>query len=853
VTDRVPASRKDALSLLAGDLLGPYEVVGPLGTGGMGEVYRARDPRLRRDVALKVLRPSLALALEHVGRFLREARAAGSLNHPNIVAVFDVGSEKGVSYVVSELIEGRTLREMLALGPLPYRKALEYGTQVAQALGAAHERGLCHRDVKPGNVMITADEGRVKLLDFGLAQLRNPEVGPDDSTADDTRSGRFQGTPGYMAPEQVLGHAVDHRADIFALGTVLYEMFTGVPAFNRPLPDRKTAVLSEDPPNPREINPELPREAAAVVRRCLEKNRRERFQSARDLAFHLEQLQEAEPKPPPPPEPPALRWLTRGAVGLAVAAVIGAMILGQKAPPTFEQLTFRRGRIGGACFTPDGHSVLYSEALTGNALEVWRLDLASGLGSPRSLGHAGSDVLATRAGKLALSLRRRFVLGERFSGTLAEVPVDGGTPRELLDEVEDAHWDLEGTNLAVVRSSGVSGESRLEYPIGRVLDRTSGSIRFPRVSPDGRRIAFLKDPSSRGASGQVMVADLDGTVTALTGLWTSARGLAWGPGGNEVWFTAARGRANRALHAVSLRGRERLVHEAPTSLTLWDVHPEGRVLLTRDDERRAVVGVPPGETGERDFSWFDRPGLVDLSADGLQLLFDDRFGTYLRSTDGEPPTYLGLSDWFADDLSPDGKTVLATAPTSDRLVLLPVGAGDPRPLPPHGITTYRGAWWFPDGRRILFTGSTPGHKLRSYVQDVDGGPPRELTPEDTWGLSISPDGKWVAATGPGHRISLWPVAGGPPRPVPGSEPEERPVAWSADGRWLWIFRRGYVPADVSRLEIATGRREHWKKLVPPDPAGVYSIIEFEVTPDGRAYFYGYTRLLSQLYLAKDLK
>ena len=265
------------------------------------------------------------------------------------------------------------------------------------------------------------------------------------------------------------------------------------------------------------------------------------------------------------------------------------------------------------------------------------------------------------------------------------------------------------------------------------------------------------------------------------------------------------------------------------------------------------MGVAPGATAERELSWFDNSAVADVSADGRWLLFGDRFGIYLRATDGSPPIDLGLKDAFADDLSPDGKTVLATTQSGRQLLLMPSGAGKPRALPAHGIESYSGAEWFPDGQRILFNGRERGRDLRSYVQDVKEGAPRPLTPENTRALSISPDGQWAAAIGPAQAISLWPVTGGPPRTVEGSQPGDRPVAWSADGRSLWLFRRGEVPAYVFRLDIATGRRLLWKTLVPPDAAGVYSIIEFEITPTGHAYFYSYTRLLSQLYLVRGLK
>jgi hypothetical protein len=286
---------------------------------------------------------------------------------------------------------------------------------------------------------------------------------------------------------------------------------------------------------------------------------------------------------------------------------------------------------------------------------------------------------------------------------------------------------------------------------------------------------------------------------------------------------------------------------------LWDVAPDGRVLLTQDEERGAMVAQPPGQSAERDLSWLDNSSVANLSADGRWVMFADRAGIYIRGTDGSAPIYLGYKGAFGDDLSPDGQTVLATAESLRQLFLVPKGAGDSRPVPSHNIIKYRGAHLFPDGHRILFVGQEAGHGLRSYVQDLDGSAPKLLTPEHVLALSISPKGDVAAAIGPDQTISLWPIAGGPSRRVTGSQPGERPVAWSADGRSLWLFRRDEVPANVYQLDIANGRRQLWKTLIPSDSAGVYSIFRFQVTPDGRAYAYSYMRLLSQLYVVKGLK
>jgi WD40 repeat protein len=850
--------RAEGSTLARGNRLGPYEIVELLGSGGMSDVYRARDPRIGRDVAIKVLRGSGINAAD-VAAVTREARAAGSLNHPNILAVYDVATEGDIPYVVEELLEGETLRARLDRGVMPFRKAVDYAIQIAQALDSAHARGIWHRDVKPANVFVTKD-GHVKLLDFGLAKIT--DTLPTDSTADltdESHTGRVVGTAGYMSPEQVRGMPTDHRTDIFALGSMLYEMFTGARAFKRATTvETMNAILTEEPIDPVALNAALPAAAAAVVRRCLEKDREERFQSARDLVFALKQLRDPSTASLTPR--PAQRRVPTFAIAIAAAALIvaavavAALLVRPDATPVFEQLTFHRGRIGGARFASDGRAVVYSGTRNANTLEVWRIDLADSPQSRPLSYPASSDVLAVRAGEFALSVRRNFLMGERFVGTLALAPAGGGSPREVTENVEDADWDPTGTHLATVRSTGeAGGQSWIEYD-GKTLHTTAGSIRFLRVSRDGQRIAFLEDPTRRGSSGSVVMLELrSGAITRLTENWDNARGLAWSPRGDEVWFTAAQPGLNRVLRAVNLAREQRVVFEAPGSLTVWDVSGDGRALLTRDEQRRSIVGVPPGETTERDFSSFDESGLADLSADGRWILFKDRFGVFLRETVGPQLTNLGLTDAFPDQISPDGRMVLATIPSPPQLILIPTGPGNPRGLPSHNITGYSGAFWFPDSQQIFFSGSTPGRALRSYVQDISGGAPRELTPEGTRALSISPDGQLVAAIGPDDGISLWPVAGGASRHVPGSQRGDRPVAWSADGRWLWLFRRGEVPTHVDRLEIATGRREVWKRLLPLDDSGVYSIIEFRVTPTGHSYFYSYTRLLSQLFLVNGLE
>jgi tRNA A-37 threonylcarbamoyl transferase component Bud32/Tol biopolymer transport system component len=845
-----------------GQQIGVYRVQALLGAGGMGEVYRARDTKLGRDIALKRLRERLGSDSQSMARFEREAKMLAALNHPNIGALYGFENVDGTPVLVLELIDGRTLFDRIQQGPLPLKEAIAIARQIADALEAAHDKGIVHRDLKPRNVGLTRDD-MVKVFDFGLAKEITEESTHIDSTHrtsfSTTDDGAILGTAAYMSPEQARGLPVDKRTDIWAFGCVLYEMLTGRKAFSGPTFTDIVVAVVEKEPDWTALPAGTPRVIVRLLERCLTKEAKRRLRDIGDARLELEDAlipersstQDADRR-----APVDRRW--RGLAILAgvmvPAGIVAALLITRPTPVSFEQLTFSRARIGGARFVAGGTAVVYSEASQGDALEISRLDfIDSPLSHPLKYP-VRSEVLAAHAGELALSLNRRFVIGERFVGTLAIAPLAGGTPRETAENVEDADWDTSSTQLAVVRANDGLTQSSIEFPVGRTLYKTGHSLRFLRVSPDGQRIAFVEEALGRGAGGHVAVVDLTGNVTALTREWDSVRGLAWSARGDEIYYAAGAARSNRAIRAVTLDRKERVVLDAPGSLTLWDLASDGRVLVSRDEERRAVVVARPGETVEHDLSWFDDSGLSAISADGKWILGGDRGFVFLRETDGSSPLQL-LTDGLADDISPDGKAILATIEEGHTLVVVPSGPGDTRRFPkPDGFDVYRGAKWFPDGQHVLFTGSEIGKASRSYVQDVNGGLPTPLTPEDTRGLAISQSGDMIAvAGGQPEPISIWPMNGGPRRPVPGARPDDRPVAWTADGQSLWVFRRGEVPAPVVQLNLTTGQRRPWKSLVPPDAAGVYSIIEFRITPKGDAYAYSYSRLLSQLYQVRGLK
>jgi Tol biopolymer transport system component len=446
------------------------------------------------------------------------------------------------------------------------------------------------------------------------------------------------------------------------------------------------------------------------------------------------------------------------------------------------------------------------------------------------------------------------------SGTLARMSVaGGGAPREILEDVQWADWSPDGATLAIVREA--AGRNRLEYPIGKVLFETPGWISHPRVSPGGDQVAYIDHPARGDDGGFVAVVDPSGKRRSLSESFETAQGLAWAPGGGEVWFTAAKSGSNRAVYAVNLSGRQRLLARVPGTLTLHDVSSGGRVVMTRDTNRQELLGRSAGEQKERDLSWLDWSNANDISNDGKTILFSEAgegggagYSVYARRTDGSPAVRLG--EGSAQALSPDGRWALAIThiSTDPQIVLYPTGAGEAKALPREGVVA-QAARWLPDGKQILMTASEPGRGSRLYVRDIPGGKPRAISPEGyrSFPRTVSPDGKLVAALGPDQRLYLYPVAGGEPSPIPGVTAEDTPIGWSAGGSSLYVYRRRELPAKVYRLDIATGHKELWRELMPPDPAGVLNISLPLVTPDGKVYVYRYIRTLSDLYLVEGLK
>jgi Tol biopolymer transport system component len=855
------------MPLSAGTRLGPYEILAPLGAGGMGEVYRARDTKLERDVAVKVLPERLTADADSLSRFEREARAVAALSHPNILSIFDFGREVGLTYAVMELLDGETLRERLSAGALPPRKAVEYAAQIARGLAAAHEKGIVHRDLKPENIFITGD-GRVKILDFGLAKVAALESDQTKSptVVAATEPGTVMGTVGYMSPEQVRGLSVDARTDIFSFGSILFEMLAGKRAFRGDsAAETMAAIAQKDLPELSGVEAALAPGLDRIVRHCLEKSPSERFQSASDLAFDLESAAGRSSAVPAVATagPRRLRWLFLGFSAIAIAglALVIGFLLGRGASrptfPRFSPLTFRRGTIRSARFAPDGLTIVYGAAWQGapirlftarrDSLEAGRIDLPD------------ADIFAiNRNGEMAVSLGRHFLTTHHALGTLAVAPLSGGAPRETLEKVEDADWSPDGKELAVIHD--VAGRYRLELPIGKVLYDSVGWLSHPRVSPDGTLVAFFDHPIRFDNRGTLAVVDRSGKKRMQSTEEDSESGLAWSPDGKEIWYSAGYGLSGSDVFAIDLRGRRRILYRATGDMSLLDVSRDGRTLLARQGNQREMRCLRPGEAQERDLSWLDWTYPRDISSDGNVILFDESgygggpgYSVFVRKTDGSPAVRLG--DGIAQALSPDGKLTISIPITPPyRIVLLPTGAGQPRRL--EGSVEVHSARWFPDGKRILFEGHEAGRGARLFGQDLASGGPRAITPEGVRlfsGRELSRDGRFVAAIGPDQKAYVYPVDGGEPKPIPGWGDNDELCGWTDDGRGIFAYSHGELPAKVFRLDLATGKRLPWKEVLPVDSAGVVTIVPLLFTPDGRSYVYSYPRILSQLYVGEGLR
>jgi Tol biopolymer transport system component len=833
----------------------------------MGEVYRAKDTRLGRDVAIKVLPADVVQDPDRLARFEREAKAVSALNHPNIVTLYEVATSDIGPYLVLERIEGQSLRQVIAAGPLPLRRLLHLSAQIADGLAKAHGAGIVHRDLKPDNVMVT-DDGFAKIVDFGLAKLVFPELdaGPiTDATTQvkGTESGLVLGTLGYLSPEQAAGKPADYRADQFALGALMYEMATGERPFRRETFLESLAATIRDEPEPlRSKRADAPPQLAWMVERCLAKDPNDRFASTKDLARDLGDLRDhlSEITRMPPESVTNVQaslgrwrwWLIAAAVALALLLGAGGRYVGMRqavsqmsqeiSQRSYQPLTFRHGTITGARFAPDSKTVYYSAAFGSDPSRVFMTRIDGGVESDL-LKHVppGAFILSvSRKSELAVLLTNlRNQSGS--AGTLARVQALGGTPRPLMDDVFDADWLPDGEQMAVLHA-----DRRFEFPMGHQI---AGNVLLPRVSPSGDLVAFITTVEPRS----IEVWDLQGQ-RRLSYPVRFAWGLAWSPDSREVWFSGSDTLSgyDRAIYALSLDGDRRLVARVPGPITIQDVAPDGKGALVMSGAGvTSLTVIRAGQTQEQTLDLFGRTDFFAVSEDGKRILAHDNRegaeGTYLLSTEG--PEKVKLSTDVALGLSPTGNVALVQR--KDQLLLLPTGAGPANPLPinpEHQPSRDSAAQWSPDGQRLFVLFRQDKHGDRIYMRDGERWLP--VTGEGTdRGFAVSPDGRWVAAAISGT-TRLFPIDGSGERPLTGAE--GTPIRWTSDG-WLFIRSRGQFPTRIYRHEIATGRNQPWREITPADPTGLFLIGGVQVVKNGEICVYAGTRGFNELFYARGLR
>ncbi len=835
-------------------------------------------PRLNRELAIKVLPAAIAKDTDFLNRFQGEARAASALNHPNIVTIHDLGSADGVSYILMELVEGKTLRELLDAGPPPLRKTLQVAAQVADGLAAAHARGIVHRDLKPENLMISRD-GVVKILDFGLAKSSPLHAGAGADTgsyeAVATQPGSVLGTVGYMSPEQATGRSVDFRSDQFSFGTILYEMITGKRAWKRnSAAETLTAIIREDPQPPIAASaPQTPTALRWVVERCLAKDPQDRYASTRDLArdvatvkdrlSEISGVEASRAAAPSRRRKSAILAAAIAAVALGAGALLSSLLRNADAPlPNWTQVGFRRGTVWSGRFAPDGQTIVYSAAWDGGPVRIYST-------RPGSTETRTLDLPPGKLEAISPNSEIAFLRDLRFSrifnqpGTLVRAGLEGGVGRDVLENVQAADWSRDGSQLAVARE--IDGKVRLEYPIGKKLYETSSSISSMRISPDGAWIAFMEH-----ASKVVAVRVSDGERRVLSEGWFASSGVAWWPNGAEIWFTPQKQvrDSSPALMAVSLSGKSREIVRGPGQLRLYDIAPDGRLLLARWDVQIGLRGSsspagPERELAATDDSWLCRS------------LERRTHGALWRPQRALPPR----DGWLASAASgrrlrrciaPFARREIGAAVSREGPrypVLIPVGAGEVRPIEIE--TECEDVEWFPDGKRILCKIPNPNGPFRLFIIEVASGKVTAVEIAEDAARSfdegafqaesatLSPDGAYLAGVGGGGDILILPLAGGEARRIAGTRTGldglARPVGWTSDGRHLFIHHVGDLPDKAQRLEIATGRLEPWRDLTLEDPAGLLRINPVRVAPDGRSWAYSYIRVLSNLYVVDGLK
>ena len=869
------------MKIAAGTKLGPYEIEHAIGAGGMGVVYRADDSRLGRKVAIKVLPHARG---EHFRRFEREARTIGALNHPNLLTLHDVGDHEGVPFLVTEMLEGESLRARLSRGPLRLREAIQIGADVARGLAAAHDAGVIHRDVKPDNIFLTT-EGRTKILDFGIAKLRRASVEMAAVTGDVVEdiaqaptvtpttadTGMVIGTPGYMAPEQLDAGTIDERTDIFALGVVLYEMIAGKRAFASASAVEESYAILKTPADP----PKGATKALArVVLRCLEKRPDARFQSAIDLAFALDELDAStdpvariskvsiEPDPRQSAKTirdvePAFRETKSSARWIALAAVLGlagaatGLVIGRRtaapapAParvatwpsgieggPLYRRVTYHTQPKWSARLAPDGASVLYSTTRDGRE-QIVRSLLAQPSILPLNVNGRLLDVSVR--GELLI------VVDESDAGGTLVRALEGGGPRAIADRVTSATWMTAADAPAIVR-----GGDSIEFPIGTAIaKRAAGKLDLLRASPNGDLLAFVDHPVSADTRGRVIIVDATGKQLAASGPQSGIEGVAWSADGSEVWFSNASN-----ILSVDRAGRERVVLRGAARLVLADVRG-GKILVAPSDVRLKMF-TGPRAGPFREVGWFDASDVEGASTDGSVIAFVEATGTgenadgyahFLRKGDA-PPTLIANTYRLA--LLPDASAVIAIAGAT-KLLKIPTGVGTPTVLPLGKIANLdigepvTVSW---SGRYIVLSGAEAGGEMKLWRIDLEAPTPKPVPVEHGGLHAISPDGSVVAIAAPHGGISLVPVDSSAAKRLDGPEGEQ-PLSFTGDGTALFTRRLVADTIEITRIELATGARTAWARIKPEQQPIYFSVV---LDASGETITYSTSSVASDLYV-----
>jgi serine/threonine protein kinase/Tol biopolymer transport system component len=841
---------------LVGKHVGAYVLTELIGKGGMGMVFKARDTRLNRLVAIKALSPDYFADPERKRRFLQEAKSASALNHPNIVTVHDIGEEDGSDFLIMEYVSGKTLDRLIPRKGLPLKQALQYSLEIADALTAAHAAGIVHRDIKPSNIMVT-DLGRIKILDFGLAKRTEPaDAGRQPARATvsmQTEPGKMIGTVEYMSPEQAEGKAADERSDIFSFGVLLYEMVTGKRAFQgKNIITILSTVINQEPPPPRSLAASVPRELEWLIIRCLKKDRDRRVHHIIDVKLALQELLERiDALAEPVVRVPGRRYWVAALIALALGLTLGAW-LGQRifrgVPITYQRLTFRRGDLSAARFAPGG-TVVYTAAWDGAPPALF--SAMPGNREARDLGLPPATIFAvSSSGEMAIGFESANL------STLARAPLAGGAPRRVLENVSSADWAPDGESLAVVRTS--DRRYRIEYPIGTVLYETQiGPPLWLRVSPRGDRLTFFD--FTQGGDYSLTVVDAARRRRVLSRGWRAIGGLGWAPGGGEIWFSALRVGGDSALWAVDLSGRERLLMQIPGFGLLADVSRDGSILLAEVNSRIGIRCLAPRAQEERDLGWQDTSSVSDISSDGREILFTELSdgkgrnpSIYLRRTDGSAAVKLGYGSTPA--LSPDGNWVLCMRREGEKSIplLLPTGAGEAKALSTGAILP-DSVEWFPDGKRILITGNESGKPSRTYASDLATGDIRPVTPVGVRAGRISPDGR-VAIVRNAGKLFFHSLDNDRQWPVRSTDPADSAIRWSGDGQHLFLqhTQPGQRAVTILRFDMQTGHSTNWHILKVPE-AGANFRRQARLSADGKSYAFSFQQDVTTLYLVKGVR